>query len=461
MSEQFDFVEASVLELTLRGPYTAEIFSTLKADDFSTEIREPMQAAYALFSEGKPVDVITVAERLESTGHSHPMAFVAEVLEYVGKASISSLGYYAKVITSRSLYRKIGQTIISARQWLEDESPETAYERILTDLNDIGRKDDDQLWDMKTASKAFIEEMQERNDAGGELIGLSTGFKHLDNRMNGMRPGDMIVIAGRPGMGKSTLAFNVVEHNAVVKQIPTLVFSLEMSAPQIMEKMTASLGHIDLGSLRKGTLTEDEWTAFSAASQRIQSGSLRIDDRGGLSIAQIRARCFEVQRRYGLELVVIDYIGLMSERGNNRNEELTKISQGIKRLAKDLQCPVIALSQLNRGVESRPDKRPHMSDLRESGAIEQDADVIIFPYREGYYDRDNDNPDPLTEIIFGKIRMGEPGSEGLEWQGKYSRFVSMQGRPDFELMRKQKEEAERTEREQGRGRRKASGGMDL
>lgn len=438
---QPDYIEASLLDLALRSDYAAEVFDTVKPEHFSSDMQPAIASAYALFMEGKPLDLLTVAEHMEAQGVERALDLITRIVEASGQASIANLAYYAKIVASRGLRRQLEYALLECRSLLNDETPEAAHQKIIQRFADLDQSDDDSLWDMKTAAKAFLEEMQRRCDANGELIGLSTGFSHLDNRIGGMRPGDSVIIAGRPGMGKSTLALNIVEHNALRQKIPTLIFSLEMSAPQVIEKITSSYGAVDLGGMRRGVLKGEEWSRFSAAAQAVQNAPLRIDDRGGLSVAQVRARCFEVKRRHGLELVVIDYMGLMTATGSNLNEQITKISKGIKQLAKDLKCPVISLSQLNRGVEQRVDKRPGMADLRESGAIEQDADVIIFPYREGYYDKDSTSPDPTVEVIFGKIRMGEPGSEGLEWQGRYSRFVSMEARPDFQLIRAQATQA--------------------
>ena len=210
------------------------------------------------------------------------------------------------------------------------------------------------------------------------------------------------------------------------------------------------------------SLTEGEWKKFSAASQMIKGAKLHIDDRGGLTVAQMRARAHEVKRREGsLGLIMVDYLQLMSAgKAENRTQEITKITGGLKALGKEFQCPVIALSQLSRAVESRNDKRPMMSDLRESGSIEQDADIIIFPFREGYYDNPDD-PDPTTEIIFGKIRMGERGSEGLEFQGKFSRFKALDSRVDFAAMKSAREEAEREAQQQRFSKKRSGGGMTL
>jgi len=444
-----DVYEAAVLSLTLRADYAAQVFEKVKPGDFSGHLRHFAQTAYDLLQENKPVDLITVAERLEAEGMENAGELLAQIVEQSNKPSIENLPAYCDILSNRGLRRDLYSATLTARVILDDESDiQTAHERILSEFEGVQtKKEDEHLWDMSRASKQFLEEMQRRNDSGGELIGLSTGFEHLDERLSGMRGGDLIIVAGRPSMGKTTFAMNIVEYNAVRASVPCIVFSMEMGASQIIEKMTASLGGVPLKSLRRGALTDEEWAKFSAASQLIRDASLHIDDRGGLTLAQMRARCHEVKRKQkSLGLIMVDYMQLMNGKGENRNQEITKISGGLKALAKEFDCPVIALSQLSRGVESRTDKRPMISDLRESGSIEQDADVILFPYREGYY-TNPDNPDSMTEIIFGKIRMGERGSEGLEFQGHFSRFIALQGRPDFEAIRQAEVEKEKRERE--------------
>jgi len=454
-----DVYEAAVLSLTLRADYAAQVFGKISPEDFGHEIRPFAVAAYDQLQENKAVDPLTVAERMESEGYENAGELVARIVEQSGKPSIDNLDDYCQILSSRGLKRSLYGAAVTARQILEDEpDPAAAQEQIQALFEAIQpKKADESLWDMKRASVEFIQEMQRRNDAGGELIGLSTGWKHLDDRINGLREGDLVIVAGRPSMGKTTFALNMVEHAAIQEQETCLVFSMEMSAPQIMEKMTASQGRISLNSLRRGTLTEEEWSRFTAASKLIQNANLFIDDRGGLSVPQMRARAHEIKRRTGkLSLIMVDYIQLMQAKAENRTNEITKISSGLKALGKEFRCPVVALSQLNRGVESRPDKRPLMSDLRESGAIEQDADLILFPYREGYYENPDD-PDPMTEIIFGKIRMGERGSEGLEFKGQFSRFDALTARPDFQGIRAAKEQQERERKKD----RKSKGGMEL
>lgn len=462
MNTDFDIYEAAVLSLTVRADYAAQVFEKIKPDDFGPALREYAQAAFDLLQDNRSVDVVTVAERLESEGVQNALEIMSSIVEQSGRPSIDNLDAYCDILSSRGLKRSLYTASLNARQILVDEvDANSAHQKILAEFEGIQAKQaDDTLWDMKRASKAFLEEMQRRNEAGGQLIGLSTGWDQLDDRIGGMRAGDLVVVAGRPSMGKSTFALNIVRHNAAFEKVPSLIFSMEMGAEQLIEKLTADIGGVNLKSLRRGTLTEEEWARFTPASLTIQNAPLFIDDRGGLSTAQMRARAHEIKRKTGhLGLIMVDYLQLMTAKAENRTNEITKISGGLKSLAKEFKCPVIALSQLNRSVELRADKRPMMSDLRESGAIEQDADIIIFPFREGYYENPDD-PDPLTEIIFGKIRMGERGSEGLEFIGHHSKFVALPNRIDFAARRTARELAEKRERqEQGRG--KKRGGMEL
>jgi len=434
-----DVYEAAVLSLTLRADYAAQVFDKIQPSDFSGELHQYAQTAYDLLQENKAVDLLTVAERMELEGITNAGEMLAQIVEQSNKPSIENLPAYCDILSNRGLRQNLYSAALISRQILDEEpDPQIAHEKILAEFEGVQTsKEDDSLWDMARASREFLLEMERRHEAKGELIGLSTGYQHLDDRINGLRGGDLVVVAGRPSMGKSTFAMNVVEQNAVRDGIQTLVFSMEMSAPQILEKMTASLGKINLNSLRRGTLSDDdgEWARFSSANKLIQSASLHIDDRGGLSVAQMRARAHAVRRKTGsLGLIMVDYLQLMQGKAENRTQEITKISGGLKSLAKEFKCPVIALSQLSRAVELRQDKRPMMSDLRESGAIEQDADIIIFPFRQGYYDNPDD-PDSLTEIIFGKIRMGERGSEALHFEGQFSRFVPVDHKIDFSAKR--------------------------
>ena len=280
-----------------------------------------------------------------------------------------------------------------------------------------------------------IQELHDRENPS-EITGVPTGFTDLDRMTSGLQAGDMVVLAARPSMGKTAFAINIAEHVALNEGLPVAVFSMEMGASQLAVRIVGSIGRIDQGHLRTGKLTDDEWPRLTEAIERLRTVSLHIDETPGLTTSELRANARRLARQCGkLGLIVVDYLQLMSgssSNGDNRATELGEISRGLKMLAKELQCPVIALSQLNRSVETRTDKRPMMSDLRESGAIEQDADIIMFIYRDDYYNKDSREPG-VAEIIIGKQRNGPTGTVKLAFLKPLTRFESLAsgGSDDF------------------------------
>jgi replicative DNA helicase len=270
-----------------------------------------------------------------------------------------------------------------------------------------------------------VEEMSQNPH---DITGVPSGFRDFDEMTSGLQPGDLIVLAARPSMGKTALAINIAEHVAVGEGLPVAVFSMEMGASQLAIRLVGSIGRIDQGHLRTGKLTDDEWPRLTQAVEQLQSVSLFIDETPGLNPSELRGNAKKLARQCGkLGLIVVDYLQLMSSGstdGDNRATELGEISRGLKMLAKELQCPIIALSQLNRSVETRTDKRPMMSDLRESGAIEQDADVIMFIYRDDYYNKDSKEPG-VAEVIIGKQRNGPTGTVKLAFLKPLTKFETM------------------------------------
>jgi len=277
----------------------------------------------------------------------------------------------------------------------------------------------------------LLDRVEEMSQNPNDITGVPTGFFDLDRMTSGMQAGDLIVLAARPSMGKTALAINIAENVALKEGLPVAVFSMEMGASQLAIRIVGSIGRIDQGRLRTGKLQDEEWPRLAEAVERLRTVSLSIDETPGLTPSELRASARRLARNCGkLGLVVVDYLQLMSGSsggdGDNRATELGEISRGLKMLAKELQCPVIALSQLNRGVEQRTDKRPMMSDLRESGAIEQDADVIMFIYRDDYYNKDSKEPG-VAEIIIGKQRNGPTGTVKLTFLKPITKFESYAG----------------------------------
>ena len=281
---------------------------------------------------------------------------------------------------------------------------------------------------MESLVVELLDRVQEMADNPNDVTGVPTGFYDLDRMTAGLQKGDLVVLAARPSMGKTAFAINIAEHVALNAELPVAVFSMEMGAAQLAVRIVGSIGRIDQSHLRTGRLTDEEWPRLTEAIERLRNVSLHIDETPGLTPSELRANARRLARQYGqLGLIVVDYLQLMSGSSSgdeNRATELGEISRGLKALAKELQCPVIALSQLNRSVEQRTDKRPMMSDLRESGAIEQDADIIMFIYRDDYYNKDSREPG-VAEIIIGKQRNGPTGTVKLAFLKPLTRFESL------------------------------------
>ena len=282
---------------------------------------------------------------------------------------------------------------------------------------------------MESLVVKLLDRVQEMADNPNDVTGVPSGFYDLDRMTSGFQAGDLIVLAARPSMGKTALAINIAEHVALNEGLPVAVFSMEMGAAQLAVRIVGSIGRIDQSHLRTGKLTDDEWPRLTEAIEKLRTISLHIDESAGLTSSELRANARRLSRQCGkLGLIVVDYLQLMSgssNDGENRATELGEISRGLKMLAKELQCPVIALSQLNRSVETRPDKRPMMSDLRESGAIEQDADIIMFIYRDEYYTKEACKEPGVAEVIIAKQRNGPTGTVKLTFLKPITKFESL------------------------------------
>ncbi|HNR84763.1 replicative DNA helicase, partial [Ottowia sp.] len=348
--------------------------------------------------------------------------------------SASNIRRYAEIVRERSILRQL----VSASDDIATSAFNTQgrpVAKILDDAEGKIFKIGEQSSRMKQGFQAMdslvvqlLDRVQEMADNPNDVTGVPTGFIDLDRMTAGLQPGDLVVLAARPSMGKTAFAINIAEHVALHEQLPVAVFSMEMGASQLAVRIVGSIGRIDQGHLRTGKLTDEEWPRLTEAIERLRNVSLHIDETPGLTPAELRANARRLARQCGkLGLIVVDYLQLMSGSSSgdeNRATELGEISRGLKALAKELQCPVIALSQLNRSVEQRTDKRPMMSDLRESGAIEQDADIITFIYRDDYYNKDSREPG-VAEIIIGKQRNGPTGTVKLAFIKPLTRFESL------------------------------------
>ena len=391
----------------------------------------------------KPADVITVYEQLQAQGKADEiggLAYLNSLAQYVPSAS--NIRRYAEIVRERSILRKL----VAASDEISTQAFNTqgkAVDKILDEaeqkifnIGEEGSRMKQCFQSMDSLAVQLLDRVQEMADNPNDITGVPTGFIDLDKYTSGLQPGDLIVLAARPSMGKTSLAINIAEHVALQEGLPVAVFSMEMGASQLAIRIVGSIGRIDQSNLRTGRLKDDEWSRLTEAMEKLRGVSLHIDETPGLTTSELRANARRLARQCGkLGLIVVDYLQLMSVSSGmsdeNRATAIGEISRGLKMLAKELQCPVIALSQLSRGVESRTDKRPMMSDLRESGAIEQDADVIMFIYRDDYYNKDSKEPG-VSEIIISKQRNGPTGTIKLMFVKPLTKFENLAiGSADF------------------------------
>ena len=408
------------------------------SDFYRHEHRHIYAAVGSLIASSKPADVITVCEALQSLGKAEDcggLAYLNALAQSVPSAS--NVRRYAEIVRERSVLRKlisasdeIATTAFNPQGQPVSQILDEAESRIFR-IGEEGSRGGAGFQPMDKLVQALIDRVQELEANGSEdVTGIRTGFYDLDRMTAGLQKGDLIVLAARPSMGKTAFALNIAEHVAVQEGLPVAVFSMEMGASQLALRVVGSLGRIDQQHLRTGRLRDDEWERLPEAASKLSEAPMFIDESPGLNPAELRARARRLARQYGgtLGLIVIDYLQLMSGSSNSSDENratvLGEISRGMKGLAKELQCPVLALSQLNRSVETRPDKRPMMSDLRESGAIEQDADVIMFIYRDDYYNKDSKEPG-VAEIVLAKQRNGPVGTVKLTFLKPLTRFDNL------------------------------------
>jgi len=404
-----------------------------ESDFYRFEHRLIFGAIAALVQAGKPADVITVFERLQSIGKADDcggLAYLNALAQSVPSAA--NMRRYAEIVRERAILRKLiaaSDEIATAAFNTQGRAVAQVQDEAEAKILKIGEEGARQRQGFQSIDKlvvALLDRVNELHDNGAEdVTGVRTGYFDLDRDTAGLQKGDLIVLAARPSMGKTAFVLNIAEHVAVKEELPVVVFSMEMGASQLALRMVGSIGRINQQNLRTGRLADDEWSRLAEAVDKLSKAHVFIDETPGLTVAELRARARRMARQLGgLGLICIDYLQLMSGSGGseeNRATELGEISRGLKALAKELQCPVIALSQLNRSVESRNDKRPMMSDLRESGAIEQDADVILFIYRDDYYVKESKEPG-VAEIIIAKQRNGPVGTIRLTFLKPLTRF---------------------------------------
>lgn len=410
----------------------------VESDFYRFEHRLIYAAVSSLISATKPADVITVFEHLQSLGKAEEcggLVYLNALARSVPSAA--NMRRYAEIVRDRAVLRKliaasdeIATTAFNPQGRPVDQILDEAEGKIFR-IGEEGSKSKQGFFSMDSLVVQLLDRVTELHQNGAEEVtGVRSGFYDLDRMTAGLQPGDLIVLAARPSMGKTAFALNIGEHVAVQEGLPVVVFSMEMGAAQLALRMVGSLGRIDQSHLRTGKLADDEWGRLTETVEKLGKVSMYIDETAGLSPTELRARARRQARHCGqLGLIVVDYLQLMSGSGGsseeNRATVIGEISRSLKSLAKELRCPVIALSQLNRSVETRTDKRPMMSDLRESGAIEQDADVIMFIYRDDYYTKEASKEPGVAEIIIAKQRNGPTGVVKLTFLKPLTKFDNL------------------------------------
>ena len=389
------------------------------------------QCMVELFNEGQAVDVVNLQNRLKEKDVPPEVASLETLRDIITTVPTSAnVRAYAGIVREKSMLRRlirvneeIANTCYAGKEKLEDILSHT--EKAVFDLLQSRMGGD--FVPIRQVALNVLEKIEMASKTKDTVTGIPTGFIDLDYKTCGLQPSDFILIAARPSMGKTAFVLNLVDYVAVKKRRPCMIFSLEMSKEQLVNRMLSMESNVDSQKLRTGTLTDEDWDAVVEGIGIIGNSTLTIDDTPGISISELRSKCRKKKLESGLDLVIIDYLQLMSgssRRSESRQQEISEISRSLKALARELNAPVIALSQLSRACETRTDHRPMLSDLRESGAIEQDADVVMFLYRDDYYNKDTDNPN-VAEVIIAKQRNGPIGTINLVWMPEYTKFANM------------------------------------
>ena len=409
------------------------IADILTAGDFYREDhRIIFQAIHELNDISRPCDAVTVTEWFEGHGKADLVDGGSYITFLAGSTpSAANVAAYAEIVREKSILRQLidaGATLTTSGfnpDGRESKELLEEAERLVFSIADQGARGKSGFVSVQETIKEAIAKIQELNEFEGEITGKATGFQDFDRLTAGLQDSDLIIVAGRPAMGKTTFAMNIAEHAAIKHSVPVAVFSMEMSSLQLVMRLFSSLGQIEQGRLRTGSLTDLDWPKLTSAMNLMHKSKIFIDETPALSPSDLRARARRLRREHNIGMIIIDYLQLMSVPGSkeNRATEIAEISRSLKALAKELSLPVIALSQLNRSLEQRPNKRPIMADLRESGSIEQDADLIVFIYRDEVYHPETGEKGK-AEIIIGKHRNGETGTVNLTFQGRWLRFVN-------------------------------------
>ena len=398
-----------------------------KEDFYSDQNAEIYDSMLTLFKNSEPIDLITIVNELRKRSLLEKVGGIPYITSLSSAPDFTShITKYAAIVKEKSILRKLIRTSTDLMQKSYEQSMQIQdildfAEKSIFDI--AQEKDQRGLVKIENVLADSFEILQDLYMRKDKMTGITTGFIDLDRKINGLQKTDLILIAARPAMGKTAFSLNIAQNAAMKGNASVAIFNLEMSKEQLIQRMISSTSHVELNKLKNGNIEDDEWPKITTGMGIIQNTKIYIDDSPGITAVELRSKCRRLKVEKGLDLVLIDYLQLMEGDGRteSRQQEISKISRSLKILAKELECPVIALSQLSRAVEQRSDHRPMLSDLRESGAIEQDADLVMFLYRDDYYNPDSDQKN-ITEVIIAKHRHGEIGTIPLTWFGQYQLF---------------------------------------
>jgi len=422
--------EQSVLgAMILDKDAITEVTDIIQADDFYREAhKEIFSAVIELYNKNQPVDIVTVSDQLITVGKLEEIGSIGYLADLASAGVVTTNArYYAKIIDEKSTLRRLiraSSEIIEAGYETQDAA--NVLEQAEKTIFDISQKQNKEgMTPIKDVLVNAYDEIERMYEHEGGLTGITTGFIDLDGKTSGFQRSDMILVAARPSMGKTAFSLNICHNAALMGNGCVAIFSLEMSKEQLVQRLLSSEAHIPLGKIRNGDLEEQDWIDLTKGMSNLSNAKIFIDDTPAVTVMEVRAKCRRLKMEHGLDMVMIDYLQLMTGNAESRQQEISEISRGLKGLAREVNCPVVALSQLSRAPELRADHRPILSDLRESGAIEQDADVVMFLYRDEYYFPDSEKKG-IGELIIAKQRNGETGTVELTWLGQYTKFVNLE-----------------------------------
>lgn len=402
----------------------------VRPDDFYKEAnKEVFQAIISLFNANEPVDLITLTEELRRRGTLENIGGITYLANLSGGvAATANTKYYCKIVEDKSILRRLihSSNEIMTKAFEDNEEINAIIEKAEKNIFDITQGSHKEGFaPINEVLLSSFAQIEERAANKGTLTGLTTGFVDLDRKLSGLQKSDLVLLAARPSMGKTAFGINIATNSALKANAKVAIFSLEMSKEQLVQRMISATAHVDLQKIISGNLVDNEWMQVVNSMGPLSQINVFIDDTAGISLMEMKAKCRRLKVEKGLDLVLVDYLQLMSMEGHteSRQQEISAISRGLKGLAKEMECPVIALSQLSRAPELRADHRPILSDLRESGAIEQDADVVMFLYRDEYYNQESEKKN-IGEVIIAKHRNGPTGNIELVWKGEYTKFLN-------------------------------------